>query len=92
VLWPLNFKPSGIEKYDGSTNPAEWLVVYQLTTEVTGGDSYVIANNLQSTCHHLPGHGPSGFPRGLFVPGTTYAGYSPVTSVPDVHIRELTGT
>jgi hypothetical protein len=23
-----DFKPSGIEKYDGSTNPAKWLEVY----------------------------------------------------------------
>jgi hypothetical protein len=28
VRWPINFKPSGIEKYDGSTNPTEWLEVY----------------------------------------------------------------
>jgi hypothetical protein len=28
VHWPLNVKPLGIEKYDGSTNPAEWLEVY----------------------------------------------------------------
>jgi hypothetical protein len=28
VYWPLNVKPLGIEKYDGSTNPAEWLEVY----------------------------------------------------------------
>jgi hypothetical protein len=28
VRWPVNFKPSGIKKYDGSTNPAEWLKVY----------------------------------------------------------------
>jgi hypothetical protein len=28
VHWPLNFNPSGIEKCDGSTNPAEWLKVY----------------------------------------------------------------
>jgi hypothetical protein len=44
VRWPLNFKPSGIKKYDGSTNPAEWLEVYHLAIEVTGGDSYVMAN------------------------------------------------
>jgi hypothetical protein len=25
VRWPLNFKSLGIEKYDGSTNPVEWL-------------------------------------------------------------------
>jgi hypothetical protein len=46
VRWPLNFKLSGIEKYGGSTNPAEWLEVYQLTIEVAGGDSYMMANYL----------------------------------------------
>jgi hypothetical protein len=44
--WPLNFKPSRIEMYDGSTNPAEWLEVYQLTIGAAGGDSYVMANYL----------------------------------------------
>jgi hypothetical protein len=43
---PLNFKPSGIRKYDGSTNPAEWLEEYQLTIEATGGDSYIMKNYL----------------------------------------------
>jgi hypothetical protein len=42
----LNFKLLVIKKYDGSTNPAEWLEVYQLTIEVIGGDSYVMANYL----------------------------------------------
>jgi hypothetical protein len=46
VHWPLNFKLSGIEMYDGSTNPIEWLEVYQLAIEATGGDSYVMANYL----------------------------------------------
>jgi hypothetical protein len=46
VRWPLNFKPSGIEKYDGSTNLAKWLEIYQLIIEVTGGDSYDIAHYL----------------------------------------------
>jgi hypothetical protein len=45
VCWPLNFKPSGIEKNDGSTNPAEWPKVYQHAIKTTGGDSYVMANN-----------------------------------------------
>jgi hypothetical protein len=46
VHWPLNFKPSEIKKYDGSTNPTEWLEVHQLTIEAIGGDSYVMANYL----------------------------------------------
>jgi hypothetical protein len=46
VHWPLNFRPSGIEKYDGSTNPAKWLEVDQLTIKAVGGDSYIMANYL----------------------------------------------
>jgi hypothetical protein len=46
VHWPLHFKLSGIKKYDGSTNPAEWLKVYQLAIEAAGGDSYIMANYL----------------------------------------------
>jgi hypothetical protein len=32
--------------YDGSTNPSEWLEVYQLAIEAAGGDSYVMMNYL----------------------------------------------
>jgi hypothetical protein len=46
VRWPVNFKTSGIEKYDGSTNPSEWHEVYQLTIEAAGGDSYIMTNYL----------------------------------------------
>jgi hypothetical protein len=46
VRWSLNFKPSGIEKYDGSTNPDEWLEVYQLIIKAAGGDLYIMANYL----------------------------------------------
>jgi hypothetical protein len=38
VCWPLNFKPSGTKRYDGSTNLAEWLKVYQLSIKAAGGD------------------------------------------------------
>jgi hypothetical protein len=46
VIWPLNLKPAAIDKYDVSTNPAEWMEVYQLIVEVVGGDSCVMANYL----------------------------------------------
>jgi hypothetical protein len=46
VCWPLNFKPSGIKKYDGSTNPADWLEVYHLSIEAVEGDLYIMANYL----------------------------------------------
>jgi hypothetical protein len=44
--WATNFKPLGIEKYDGPTNPAKWLEAYQLSIEAAGRDSYVMANYL----------------------------------------------
>jgi hypothetical protein len=46
VCWPLNFTPPWMEKYDGSTNPTEWLEEYPLTIEATGGDSYEMENYL----------------------------------------------
>jgi hypothetical protein len=46
VRWLLNFKPSGIDKYDGSTNLAKWLEVYQLAIEVTRGGPYNMVNYL----------------------------------------------
>jgi hypothetical protein len=42
----LNFKTSRIEKYDGSTNSAEWFEVYLLAIEAAREDSYVMANYL----------------------------------------------
>jgi hypothetical protein len=42
----VNFKQSGIEKYDRSTNPSKWLKVYQLTIEVVRGDSHIMENYL----------------------------------------------
>jgi hypothetical protein len=45
----MNFKTSGIKRYDGSTNLSEWLEVYQLAVEIVGWDSYVMTNYL-SVC------------------------------------------
>jgi hypothetical protein len=38
----MNFKPSGIKKYDESTNLAKWLKVYHLTIEATEGEGGLI--------------------------------------------------
>ncbi|GJN24022.1 hypothetical protein PR202_gb11726 [Eleusine coracana subsp. coracana] len=47
--WPKGFKPVPIEKYDGQTNPQEWLQLYCTAIRSAGGDSYVMANYL-SVC------------------------------------------
>ncbi|GJN40302.1 hypothetical protein PR202_gb29503 [Eleusine coracana subsp. coracana] len=44
--WPKGFKPAIIEKYDGQTNPREWLQLYSTTIRSARGDSYVMANYL----------------------------------------------
>ncbi|GJN40078.1 hypothetical protein PR202_gb29246 [Eleusine coracana subsp. coracana] len=44
--WPKGFKPVPIEKYDGQTNPREWLQLYSTMIRSAGGDSYVMANYL----------------------------------------------
>ncbi|GJN20342.1 hypothetical protein PR202_gb07711 [Eleusine coracana subsp. coracana] len=44
--WPKGFKPVPIEKYDGQTNPREWLQLYSTVIRSTGADSYVMANYL----------------------------------------------
>nr|AAS75250.2 putative polyprotein [Oryza sativa Japonica Group] len=62
VDWPAGFKPTGIEKYDGTTNPESWLTVYGLAIRAAGGDSKAMANYLpvaladsaQSWLHGLP--------------------------------------
>jgi hypothetical protein len=52
VIWPSDLKPSVIDKYGGSTNPDQWLEVYQLAIEAVGGDSYVMANYLPIVLYH----------------------------------------
>jgi hypothetical protein len=54
VIWPPNLKQSMIDKYEGSTNPSEWLEVYQLAIEVAGGDSYIMANYLPISLSSAP--------------------------------------
>jgi hypothetical protein len=92
VRGPLNFKPSGIEKYDRSTNPAEWLEVYQLTIKADGGDSNVMANYLPVGLLSSARTWLLGLLAGQFIPGATYAGCSAVISAPHAHLRESTGT
>jgi hypothetical protein len=46
VRWPDKFKTGNIDRYDGSTNPGEFVHVYQIVIEATGGDNRVKANIL----------------------------------------------
>ncbi|GJN39965.1 hypothetical protein PR202_gb29122 [Eleusine coracana subsp. coracana] len=44
--WPKGFKSVPIEKYNGQTNPREWLQLYSTAIRSARGDSYLIANYL----------------------------------------------
>jgi hypothetical protein len=44
VAWPSKFQPHLLKKYDGSTNPSEFLHVYITAITVAGGNEAVLAS------------------------------------------------
>nr|CAH66219.1 OSIGBa0157N01.5 [Oryza sativa] len=64
VDWPAGFKPTGIEKYDGTTNPESWLTVYGLAIRAAGGDSKAMANYLPVALADSAWSWLHGLPRG----------------------------
>jgi hypothetical protein len=41
VWWPDKFKACNIDRYDESSNPEEFIQVYQTVIEAVGGDDWV---------------------------------------------------
>nr|CAE01788.1 OSJNBa0039K24.7 [Oryza sativa Japonica Group] len=64
VDWPAGFKPTRIEKYDGTTNPELWLTVYGLAIRAAGGDSKAMANYLPVALADSARSWLHGLPRG----------------------------
>jgi hypothetical protein len=54
ATWPAKFRPHLPEKYDGTTNPSEFLQVYITAVTVAGGDTAVMA-----TYFHVALSGPA---------------------------------
>jgi hypothetical protein len=48
VQWPAKFKAGHIDQYDGTSNPKEFIQVYQTVIEAVGGDDRVKANFLHT--------------------------------------------
>jgi hypothetical protein len=44
VQWPAKFKTGHIDQYDGSSNPEEFIQIYQTIIEAAGGDDRVKVN------------------------------------------------
>nr|AAS79740.1 putative polyprotein [Oryza sativa Japonica Group] len=64
VTTSAGFKPTGIEKYDGTTNPESWLTVYGLAIRAAGGDSKAMANYLPVALADSARSWLHGLPRG----------------------------
>jgi hypothetical protein len=43
ATWPSKFRPHLLEKYDGTSNPLEFLEVYVTAITAAGGDTTVMA-------------------------------------------------
>jgi hypothetical protein len=54
AMWPTKFRPHLPEKYDGTTNPSEFLQVYVTAITAAGGDTDVMA-----TYFHVALSGPA---------------------------------
>jgi hypothetical protein len=46
VIWPDKFKPGHIDKYDGSSNPKEFIQVYHTVIKAAGRDDRIKVNYL----------------------------------------------
>jgi hypothetical protein len=44
ATWPSKFRPHLLEKYDGTSNPLEFLQVYVIAITTAGGDTVVMAS------------------------------------------------
>jgi hypothetical protein len=43
TTWSSKFRPHLLEKYDGTSNPSEFLQIYVTTITAAGGDTAVMA-------------------------------------------------
>src|SRR6187399_472771 len=98
VQWPSmkNFKPDVPEKYDGKTHPSEFLSIYTIAVQATGGrDEKILANyfplvlkpNVRSWLMHLPENSISSWAHlcHQFV-GAFTGGHKPHGQESDLHI------
>jgi hypothetical protein len=68
TTWPSKFRPHLLEKYDGMSNPSEFLQVYVTAIMVAGGDTTVMA-----TYFHVALSGPARTWLMNLAPGSIYS-------------------
>jgi hypothetical protein len=68
VTWPSKFQPHLPEKYDGTSNPSEFLQVYVTAITIAGGDTAIMA-----TYFHVALSGPARTWLMNLTPGSIYS-------------------
>jgi hypothetical protein len=68
ATWPSKFRPHLPEKYDGTSNPSEFLQVYVTAITAAGGDTAVMA-----TYFHVALSGPARTWLMNLTPGSIYS-------------------
>jgi hypothetical protein len=68
ATWPSKFRPHLPEKYDGTSNPSEFLQVYVTAITAVGGDTFVMA-----TYFHVALSGPTQTWIMNLTPGSIYS-------------------
>jgi hypothetical protein len=68
ATWPSKFRPHLLEKYDGTSNPSEFLQVYVTAITAAGGDTAVMA-----TYFHVALSGPAQTWLMNLTPGSIYS-------------------
>lgn len=88
--WPSGFKPTGIEKYNGKTDPESWLTVYTLAIRAAGGDSKAMASLPRGSIDswsELRDHFIANFQGTFERPGTHFDLYN-VIQKPDESLKD----
>jgi hypothetical protein len=68
ATWPSKFQPHLLDKYDGTSNPSEFLQVYVIAITAAGGDTAVMA-----TYFHVALSGPAQTWLMNLAPGSIYS-------------------
>ena len=48
--WPFGYKPTQLPKYNGSVDPTQFLMTYETTIALAGGDDHIMAKSFIMAC------------------------------------------
>jgi hypothetical protein len=81
-MWLPHFRPDIGARYDGTSDPVEFLQQYAASIRAAGGNGRVMANWFMMATKGEPADGSAGCPQGPFRPGGTSASASSTNTHP----------